>query len=195
MQTIFEAAGFKDRPGDPLLPAWSGMKKLMAGQLFSTGQGAHIHESQGAKYPHGCVFTDFGSYVSERYAGEHGKSYAKVSMLNEKTLKERIDYLAELLPGLKKQDVKKPFSVLDPLLLVLCLMGDGALLYKRQKSRCALSQAELVFQILREGVQSAHSQIPALLWAGGDSLREMIENCMGEHEPLRKIMETHRVCQ
>ena len=39
--------------------------------------------------------------------------------------------------------------------------GDGALLYKRQKARCAMSQAELVFQILREGVQSAHSQVNA----------------------------------
>ena len=171
------------------------MQKVMAGQLFSTGQGAHIQQSQGKKFPHGCAFADFGSYVSERYAGEHGDAYAKVSMVHDKTLKERITQLAQLLPGLQQGDVKQTFSVLDPLLLVLCLMGDGALLYKRQKSRCALSQAEIVFQILREGVQSAHSQVPALLWAGGDSLQEMIDNCMGEHEPFRKMMQAHRVRQ
>lgn len=76
---------------------------------------------------------------------------------------------------------------------MLLPQGDGALLYKRQKARCALSQAELVFQILREGVQSAHSQVNAMMWAGGDSLKEMIENCSGEHEPFQKLLRAQQV--
>ena len=127
---------------------------------------------------------------------EHGGECANVSLLHERTIKERIETLEQLLPGFQSGDVKRPFSVLDPRLLVLCLMGDGALLsrYKRQKSRCAVSQAELVFQILREGVQSAHSQIPALLYSGGDSLKDILENCMGEHEPLQEVTKSHQVC-
>ena len=97
-----------------------------------------------------------------------------------------------LCVGFSDRDVKSPFSVLGPR-LALCMMGDGALLYKRQKSRCALSQAEVVFQVLREGVQSAHSLIPALFWAGGDSLKELLDNCTGEHQPLQKVLQIHRV--
>ena len=77
--------------------------------------------------------------------------------------------------------------------LLLYAQGDGALLYKRQKSKMAMSQAELVFQILREGVQSAHSQVNALMWAGGDSLSDMLEHCSGEHKPLHKMMEQQQV--
>ena len=177
---------------DPLLPSWDGIQKLMSTHLFKEGAGAHIHKSK-AKHPHGCVFTDLGSYVSERYSGEHGDAYAEVSLRHEKTLEERIQQLETDLPGLRDADIKKPFSVLDPLLLVMCLMGDGALLYKRQKAKCALSQTEVVYQVLREGVQSGHSQLPGLLWAGGDSLLEMIANCMGEHEPLKQLLEQHVV--
>ena len=104
------------------MPSWPDMQDMMAEELFKTGAGKHIHESKGKKYPHGCVFTDYGSYISERYAGEHGDSYAKVSLLHEQTLQERIDALEKYLPGLKKADIKRPFSVLDPLLLTLCLM-------------------------------------------------------------------------
>ena len=56
-----------------------------------------------------------------------------------------------------------------------------------------MSQAEVVFQILREGVQSAHTLIPALLWVGGDSLKEMLLNCMGDSEPLRNLLSTRQV--
>ena len=192
-QRIFDFVGFKDRPSDPLLPSWDGMKKLMAEHLFQSGDGSHIHKSVGKKSPHGCVFTDLGSYVSSRYAGEHGDAYAEVSLRHEQTLERRIEQLSKYLPGLQEADIKNVFSVLDPMLLVLCLMGDGALLYKRQKAKCALSQAEVVYQVLREGVQSAHSQVPGLLWAGGDSLAEMILNCMGESEPLRKLLRPHLV--
>ena len=98
------------------------MQELMAKELFKKGQGQHIHESTGKKYPHGCTFTDFGSFVSARYAGEHGDDYAKVSLLHEKTLESRIEMLSNHLPGLRRSDIKNPFSVLDPELLVLCLM-------------------------------------------------------------------------
>ena len=97
------------------------MKNLMNKRLFKSGGGQHIHEPK-AKHPYGCAFTDFGSYVSHRYAGKHGDSYAKISLLHEKALRERVDMLALHLPGLKNGDIKSPFSVLDPLLLVLCLM-------------------------------------------------------------------------
>ena len=104
------------------------MKKLMTEHLFQTGDGCHIHKSVGKKFPHGCVFTDLGSYVSSRYAGEHGDDYAAVSLRLEQTLKQRIEDLLKYLPGLQQADIKKVLNVLDPTLLVLCLMGDGALL-------------------------------------------------------------------
>ena len=122
VQAIFEYCGFKDRPGDPLLPTWPAMQQIIKKQLFKQGEGQHIHESKGKVYPYGCCFTDLGSYISERYAGEHGDEYAKVSLLHEKTLEQRIALLEKRLPGLQSSDIKKPFSVLDPLLLVLCLM-------------------------------------------------------------------------
>lgn len=122
MQKLLNMCGFKERSGDPILPSWPDMRDLMAEELFKTGAGKHIHESRGNKYPHGCAFTNVASYISERYAGEHGDSYAKVSLQHEQTLEERIEALSKYLPGLKKADIKRPFSVLDPLLLVLCLM-------------------------------------------------------------------------
>ena len=70
------------------------MKKLMAKELFKHGPGKHVHESKGKHYPHGCAFTDIGSFISERYAGEHGEEFAKVSLVHEKTLEERIAMLS-----------------------------------------------------------------------------------------------------
>lgn len=56
-----------------------------------------------------------------------------------------------------------------------------------------MSQTEIVYQILREGVQSAHTQVNVLLWVGGDSLKDMRENCTGPNEPMKKLLQHHQV--
>lgn len=104
------------------MPSWSQMQKLITQVLCEKEGGAHIHESTCLTHPHGCVYTDFGKFVSERYSGKHGDEYAKVSSMHEKKLEERIAELSSHLPGLKDEDIKWSFSVIDPQLLVLCLM-------------------------------------------------------------------------
>ena len=104
------------------MPSWSQMQKLIAQVLNENEGGAHIHESTCETNQHGCVYTDFGKFVSERYSGEHGDEYAKVSQMHEKKLEERIEELRACLSGLKDEDIKWAFSVIDPLLLVLCIM-------------------------------------------------------------------------
>ena len=56
-----------------------------------------------------------------------------------------------------------------------------------------MSQTEIVYQILREGVQSAHTLVNGMLWAAGDSLKDMRENCTGPHEPMKKLLQHHQV--
>ena len=45
----------------------------------------------------------------------------------------------------------------------------------------------------RRMIQIDHFQVNGLLFAGGDSLSDMIKNCTGEHQPLRKMMEVAEV--
>ena len=49
---------------------------------------------------HGCVYTNWGQYISRRYVGEHGDDFADVSLLHEKTLEDRIELWKEMLPGI-----------------------------------------------------------------------------------------------
>lgn len=44
--------------------------------------------------------------------------------------------------------------------LLLVVMADGVLLYRRSKIKVVMSQAETVATVLNEGVQSARAQIP-----------------------------------
>lgn len=72
--------------------------------------------------------------------------------------------------------IRVPIDLQDDTKLMLVVMADGALLYRRSKIKIALSQTEFVATVLNEGVQSAHAQIPYLLWAKGDSLQSHLEN-------------------
>ena len=60
--------------------------------------------------------------------------------------------------------------------LMLVVMADGALLYRRAKIKVAMSQTEMVATVLNEGVQSAHAQIPYFTWAKGDTLQDQLKN-------------------
>ena len=72
--------------------------------------------------------------------------------------------------------IRVPINLQDGTKLLLVVMADGALLYRRAKIKVAMSQTEMVGTILNEGVQSAHGQVPFLAYAKGDTLKEQLEN-------------------
>ena len=72
--------------------------------------------------------------------------------------------------------IRIPIDLQDGTKLLLVVMADGALLYRRAKIKVAMSQTEVVASVLNEGVQSAHAQIPFLMWAKGDDLQSHLEN-------------------
>lgn len=72
--------------------------------------------------------------------------------------------------------IRVPIDLQDGTKLLLVVMADGALLYRRAKIKVAMSQTEFVATVLNEGVQSAHAQVSYLAWAKGDSLNETLEN-------------------
>jgi hypothetical protein len=92
-----------------------------------------------------------------------------------KTIATRLAVVDQLLPGMKPA-IRVPIDLQDGRRLVLVVMADGALLYRRAKIKVAMSQTEVVGNVLNEGVQSAHLQIPFFLWANGDSLKAHLEN-------------------
>ena len=72
--------------------------------------------------------------------------------------------------------VRIPIELANGEKLLLVVMADGALLYRRSKIKVAMSQTEMVATVLNEGVQSARAQIPLFAWAKGDTLKEHLEN-------------------
>ena len=72
--------------------------------------------------------------------------------------------------------IRVPIDLQDGSKLMLVVMADSALLYRRAKIKVAMSQTEVVATVLNEGVQSAHAQVPLFTWAKGDSLTETLES-------------------
>ena len=72
--------------------------------------------------------------------------------------------------------VRVPIDLRNGEKLLLVVMADGALLYRRSKIKVAMTQTEMVATVLNEGVQSARAQIPFFTWAKGDTLQEHLEN-------------------
>ena len=72
--------------------------------------------------------------------------------------------------------MRVPIELEDGSKLLLVVMADGALLYRRANIKVVMSQTEMVATVLNEGVQSANAQIPFFMWAQGDTLREHLEN-------------------
>ena len=72
--------------------------------------------------------------------------------------------------------IRIPIELQDGTKLLLVVMADGALLYRRAKIKVAMSQTEVVGCVLNEGVQSAHAEIPLFMWAKGDDLQSHLEN-------------------
>ena len=72
--------------------------------------------------------------------------------------------------------IRIPIDLQDGTKLLLVVMADGALLYRRAKIKVTMSQTEVVASMLNEGVQSAHAQIPFFMWAKGDDLQSHLEN-------------------
>ena len=61
--------------------------------------------------------------------------------------------------------IRVPIDLGDKGKLMLVVMADAALLYRRSKIKVALSQSEMTATVLNEGVQSARAQIPHFTWA------------------------------
>ena len=59
----------------------------------------------------------------------------------------------KLLSGMKPA-IRVPIDLQDGTKLVLALMADGALLYRRAKIKVAMSQTEVVASVLNEGVHT-----------------------------------------
>ena len=72
--------------------------------------------------------------------------------------------------------VRVPIDLQNGEKLLLVMMADGALLYRRSKIKVVMSQTEMVATALNEGVQSARAQIAFFTWVKGDTLKEHLEN-------------------
>ena len=82
---------------------------------------------------------------------------------------------ASLISGMGAA-IRVPIDLRDGTKLMLVVMADGALIYRRAKIKVAMSQTEMVATVLNEGVQSAHSQVPYFTWAKGDTLTDQLKN-------------------
>ena len=82
---------------------------------------------------------------------------------------------ASLISGMGAA-IRVPIDLRDGTKLMLVVMADGALIYRRAKIKVAMSQTEMVATVLNEGVQSAHAQIPYFTWANGDTLKDQLKN-------------------
>ena len=172
---IRDAIGWVDTPGALFCPKWGVMKDTVTKEL-SKGPNKAVHKTKSnwKSGGTGCVWTEVDVYLAERlvaYRSELPSTYR----MHLKTIATRVSMVDKLLPGMKPA-IRVPIDLQDDTKLVLALMADGALLYRRAKIKVAMSQTEVVASVLNEGVQSAHLQIPFFLWANGDSLKSHLEN-------------------
>ena len=143
---------------------------------YETGpnQGVHTVNPDWRVCGQGCVWTEVELYLAERLVAY--RSALPVTYRNHlKTIVTRVSMVDELVPGMGAA-VRVPIDLQDGTKLLLVVMADGDLLYRRAKIKVAMSQTEVVGTVLNEGVQSAHAQIPFFMWANGDSLKSHLEN-------------------
>ena len=205
-ERIRDAIGWVDSPAATFCPKWRTMKGLVKKELRKgPNKGIHTLKPNWRNGGTGCVWTDVETYLVERlmaYRNVLPQTYRE----HLKTLVLRIATVHELLPGQymhacimliahvylfacirtctlthititgMQSAIRVPIDLQDGTKLLLVVMADGALLYRRAKIKVAMSQTEVVATVLNEGVQSAHSQIPFFMWSKGDDLNAHLQN-------------------
>ena len=172
---IAKSIGWKDVPGVSFCPPWSKVKDMVHSE-YAKGPNKAVH-TKVPDWPacaEGCVWTDVSLYLAERlitYRSELPDTYR----VHLKTIATRVAMVEELCPDMGAA-IRIPIKLQNGTRLLLVVMADGALLYRRAKIKVAMSQTEVVATVLNEGVQSAHAQIPLLAFANGDSLKSHLEN-------------------
>ena len=172
---IRDAIKWKDVKGAVFCPQWEIIKpKVYAKVGNGPNKGLNTFKPDWGGGKHGCVWTDLSLYLAERLIAYRSKLPSTYQQ-HLQTIARRVAMVERVLPGMGAA-IRVPIDLQDGSKLLLVVMADGALLYRRAKIKVAMSQTEVTATVLNEGVQSAHAQIPFLMWASGDDLNSHMQN-------------------
>ena len=153
---IRDAIGWVDKPGARFCPKWSRMKKRIHKELAKgPNKAVHTKEPEWPSGGTGCVWTEVEIYLAERliaYRAELPVTYRE----HLKTISNRVAMVNDALPDVCAA-IRVPIDLQDGTKLLLVVMADGALLYRRAKIKVAMSQTEVTATVLNEGITHTHT--------------------------------------
>ena len=140
---IRDAIKWKDAPGAVFCPKWDHMKSMVYSEL-SKGQNSALHTQKPdwSRGDEGCVWTEVDLYIAERLIA-YRKHLPSTYQAHLKNIATRVAMVDELMPDLGAA-IRVPIDLQDGTKLLLVVMADGALVYRRAKIKMAMSQTEVI---------------------------------------------------